>query len=382
MDSKKPARTNSSDEPAGQDGFPLFEVEGGPEEVGRAYGRQAGEYIHRSIAIYRNAFARKGVTWDVARAKAREFAPNVERYDAALLAELAAIAEGAEVPLEDIVAINARTELLYGQRPAAAPGADTDADGCTGAIAMPEATADGHTLHGQNWDWRDECADSSVVLKVQPADGPRMLIFVEAGILARCGLNDAGVAITGNFLQTDRDYGLTGVPLPFIRRRVLMSTALGQAIRVVFDAPRTFSNNLMISQRDGECIDLEATPREVFWIHADQGLLVHANHFTSPGALAKVHDLGLETNTDSLYRDRRVRARLASRLGELTVGDFQAAFADRYGAPRAVCRSPVLGPGGKTSSTVATVVMDTSEGKMWIAKRPYEGARYRQYSIQ
>jgi isopenicillin-N N-acyltransferase-like protein len=160
-----------------------------------------------------------------------------------------------------------------------------------------------------------------------------------------------------------------------------MSTALGQAIRVVFDAPRTFSNNLMISHSEGECIDLEATPREVFWIHPEQGLLVHANHFTSPAALAKVHDLGVETNTDSLYRDRRVRAHLASRRGELTAEDFKAAFADRYGSPRAVCRSPVPGPGGKTSSTVATVVLDTTAGTMWIAKRPYEQARFRQYSI-
>jgi isopenicillin-N N-acyltransferase-like protein len=381
MDRKKPAPPSAAPATGTAPGFPLIEVAGSPRDVGLAYGRAAGEYIHRSIAIYQNAFAQKGVTWDVARQKAREFTPVVESYGADLVTELAGIAAGAEVPLEDIVAINSRTELLYGQKPAAPPGADADPDGCTGAIAMPEATADGHTLHGQNWDWRDECADSSIVLKVEPENGPRMLIFVEAGILARCGMNSAGVAITGNFLQTDNDYGLSGVPLPFIRRRVLMSTALGHAIRVVFDAPRTFSNNLMISQRDGECIDLEATPREVFWIHAERGLLVHANHFTSPGALAKVHDLGVETNTDSLYRDRRVRARLASRLSQLGIEDFKAAFADRYGAPRAVCRSPVLGPGGKTSSTVATVIMDTTAGKMWIARRPYDGAQFREYSI-
>jgi isopenicillin-N N-acyltransferase-like protein len=208
-----------------------------------------------------------------------------------------------------------------------------------------------------------------------------MLIFVEAGILARCGLNSAGVAITGNFLQTDQDYGLDGVPVPLIRRRILMSVALGEAIRVVFDAPRTFSNNLMISQRDGESVNLEATPREVFWTLPDRGLLAHANHFTSVGALAKVHDLGLETNADSLYRDRRVRAHLERNRGKLTVEHFKEAFADRYGAPRAVCRSPVQGPGGKTSSTVATVVMDTTAGHMWIAKRPYGPHRFRQYAL-
>jgi isopenicillin-N N-acyltransferase-like protein len=208
-----------------------------------------------------------------------------------------------------------------------------------------------------------------------------MLIFVEGGILARCGMNSAGLAITGNFLQTDRDYGLEGVPVPLIRRRILMSRAFGEGIRALYDAKRTFSANIMISQRDGECIDLEATPREVFWILPTRGLLAHANHFTSPGALAKVHDLGVETNTDSLYRDRRVRARLEQNVGELTLEDFKDAFADRYGSPRAVCRSPVQGPGGKTSSTVATVLMDTTAEQMWIAKRPYDGAVFKQYSL-
>jgi isopenicillin-N N-acyltransferase-like protein len=361
--------------------FPLFDLSGSPREIGLSYGQQAGDYVHRSIAIYQNAFGKKGVSWEQARQKAREFAPQIERYNPDFLVELAAIAEGADLPLEDLIAINARTELLYGQKPAAAKGADTDPDGCTGAIAMPEATADGHTLHGQNWDWRDECAESSVVLRIRPASGPDMLIFVEAGILARCGMNSAGVATTGNFLQTDQDYGLDGIPLALIRRRVLMSTRLGEAVRVVFDAQLAFSNNLMISQSDGECVNLEATPKEVFWTLPDRGLLVHANHFTSIGALAKVHDLGLETNTDSLYRDRRVRARLEQNIGNLGVEDFKAAFADRYGAPRAVCRSPVQGPGGKTSSTVATIVMDTTAREMWIAKRPYDRPHFKRYAL-
>jgi isopenicillin-N N-acyltransferase-like protein len=332
------------------------------------------------VAIYQNAFAQKGVSWDRARQVAREYAPLIERYDKDFHQELTAIAQGAELPFEDLVAINARTELLYAQKPAPA-GSDEDMDGCTAALALPEATASGHTLHGQNWDWRDECADSSIILRVTPRKGPRMLIFVEAGILARCGMNSDGIAITGNFLQTDDEYGHQGVPVPCIRRKVLGSRALGQAIRVVFDAPRTFSNNLMISQCDGEAVNLEATPNEIFWSLPERGLIVHANHFTSQGALAKVRDVGLETNTDSLYRDRRVRARLSRNIGALEVADFQEAFADKYGSPRAVCRSPVTGPGGKTSSTVATIVMDTTAKKMCIAKRPYEAARFAEYSL-
>lgn len=368
-----------SDDPSA--GFPIFDLEGTPEEIGQSYGRSAGTEIHRSIEIYQTAFLQKGVDWERARRIARGFSAQVERYQPEFFAEIAAIARGAEVPTEDIVAINARTELLYGQNPQAPDAAETDPDGCTGAIAMPEATADGHTLHGQNWDWRDECAESSVVLRIVPADGPRMLIFVEAGILARCGLNSAGVGITGNFLQSEADFGLPGVPLPFIRRQILMTKGLGEAITAVFSAPRAFSNNMMISHCEGEAVNLEATPKEVFWLQPEDGVLVHANHFCSPGALAKVRDVGLETNADSLYRDRRVTKRLRQRLGRLGPSDFKEAFSDQYGAPRAVCRSPVTGPGGKTSSTVATVIMDTTAKKMWIARRPYQEHAYREYAL-
>lgn len=372
---KKEKEVNSADD------FPLFDVEGSPADMGHAYGQLAAEYIHRSVAIYQNAYQVKGVSWDAARSKAREFVPQIQRYSPDFLEELKAISIGADLPLEDLVAINARTELLYGLKPEAPSAAETDVDGCTAALAMPEATADGHFLHGQNWDWRDECADSSIVLRARPKAGPAMLIFVEAGILARCGMNSAGIAITGNFLQTDKDYGLEGVPVPMIRRKILMSRSLGEAIRVVYDAPRAFSNNIMISQCDGESVNLEATPGEVFWSQPDSGLMVHANHFTSAAARAKVYDRGLETNADSLYRDRRVRMHLQKNLGNLGVDDFKQAFADRYGAPRAVCRSPVQGPGGKTSSTVATIVMDTTAGHMWIAKRPYENPSFKKYSL-
>lgn len=362
--------------------FPLIDVAGSPTEMGRGYGREAGERIHRSVAIYQHAYLQQGVSWDRARQVARAFAAQIDAYFPDFLAEIKAIAQGAELPYEDIVAINARTELLYGCDAAVPHAVDSDPDGCTGLVAMPEATASGHTLHAQNWDWRDECADSAVVLRRSPDSGPRTLIFVEAGMLARCGLNSAGVALTGNFLQTDRDYGRQGIPVPLVRRRILMSNSLAEAISIVLSAPRAFANNLMISHDGGECIDLEATPGEVFWIEPAGGLLVHANHFKSAGALAKVKDVGLGTNSDSLYRDRRLREFLEQRAGLITIETLKEGLSDRYGAPRAVCRSPVEGPGGKVSSTVATIIMDTVERKMWVAKRPYGPHSYQEYSLE
>jgi hypothetical protein len=79
----------------------------------------------------------------------------------------------------------------------------------------------------------------------------------------------------------------------------------------VLKAERGFSTNFIISHREGEAIDLEATPDQVFWLTPEDDLLVHANHFVSIPARSLVRDLSLLTSADSLYRDKRVRRYLA-----------------------------------------------------------------------
>ena len=260
-----------------------------------------------------------------------------------------------------------------------------DPDGCTGAIALPGATADGRLLHAQNWDWRDECADTAIVLRVRPDRGPAMLTFVEAGLLARCGMNANGVALTGNFLQCEHDFARPGTPAPFVRRAILASAGLSEAVEVALNAKLSFSANMMLSQAfgdsDGEAIDIEATPVEAFWVAPDRDLLIHSNHFLSSAAQAKVRDVGLLDTPDSIYRDIRVRRHLLRRHGNIDRDTMIAALQDRFGAPRAVCRSPVSGPGGSSSSTVATVVMDAAAGRMWVAPRPYGPHVFTEYSL-
>jgi isopenicillin-N N-acyltransferase-like protein len=364
--------------------FPLIEMSGGPEERGRQYGRAAGDRIRRCAEIYLAAFAGQGVSWDRARELARGFAQRIEAYDPQAIAEIRGIAAGAEMPFEDIVALNARTELLYGasKGPPKNKKPDQEPDGCTGAIVRADKTANGHTLHGQNWDWRDECADVGVVLRIAPENGPRILCFVEAGMLARAGVNEHGVSITGNFLACEQDGTREGVPIPLIRRQVLMSDGLAMGIQAVTRAPRAFSNNLMIAHDRGEAVDLEGTPEECFWIMmGEDGLLVHANHFVSEAARAKVTDQHLPLAPDTIYRDIRVRRHLAKHAGKITKDVMIEAFQDRYGWPRSVLRFPTQGMGGRISSSVATIIMDTTDKRMWIAPRPYGVHEFTEYRL-
>lgn len=350
--------------------FPLIAIEGEPRERGRQYGRLAGDRIDRSLGIYMAAWTAGDVhARDEVMARARAFVPVVaERYPD-LMEEIAGIAEGADRPLEEIVALNARTELLYGER---------GADGCTGAALLPEA-AGGHVIIGQNWDWRPACRDVAILLRVRPERGPELITFVEAGMLARSGMNAAGIGLCGNFLQSDADFRQSGIPIPLVRRAILMSETLPAAVGHVLRSPRAFSSNHLIAHRDGEAVDLEASPPEVFPVFATDGIITHSNHFTA--AAGRVCDAGLARYPDSLFRDRRLRAALASRPRPLKPEDLRRALADHFGLPDAVCRHRAPRPDGTEIETVASIVMDLTAGRLWLAPGPVCENEYREFSL-
>ncbi len=358
--------------------FPLIEVAGCPHERGIAYGKAARERIRRSIALYGKALAGLGMGTVELQEQVTRLMPVIEGFAPSSIAEMRGIAAGADVSFAEIVLVNARTELL---QLASRGEQGRDPDGCTGAVLLAPATAGGEVIHGQNWDWRAECVETAIVLLVRRDDGPDILTFTEAGGLARSGLNGAGLAITANYLESDRDYRELGVPLPFIRRRALECEHLADMIRIVATTRKSASNNMMLSQRDGFAIDLECAPDEVFPLYPRNGMLVHANHWKSPVALAKLKETGLLDVPDSLYRDWRVEQILARDCGRLTIDHLRQALLDDFGAPYAVCRPPVEERAGNLGATVAMILMRPGSGLMEVTPMPARNRETAQYRL-
>jgi isopenicillin-N N-acyltransferase like protein len=357
--------------------FPLYELSGSPEQRGLSYGQQARVRVHRSLAHYHAQLGASGLDAARIHALARDFVPRVEAFDPAYVAEMRGIAEGANVAFEDVMLLNCRTEILQ----LAKRRQDPLPDGCTGAILLPEATADGTLLHGQNWDWKSECAETGVVLRIRREDGPDILTFVEAGGLARAGLNGAGIAITANYLQSERDYTQQGVPLSLLRRKALEQEQVALALHAIYATPKSASNNVMLSHASGWALDIESAPDESFLLHPEGGLLVHANHWRSPAALAKLSDTGIATAPDSVYRDHRVEGLLKPRLGNATIEDLRAAFFDDWQSPWSVCRPPRMHLGGNLSATVAMILMQPAHGVMEVAPLPALNRRFTRYAL-
>src|SRR5688572_29821006 len=361
--------------------FPLIEVSGTPRERGLAHGRAAASRVKGSAALYRKELERRKVDVATQEKLARRFLPIIGDFDPTYVDEMRGIAEGAGVPVEAVITVNCRTEMMFGHKEVAEVHGQMK-DGCTGVVAMPSVTASGRLLHAHNWDWRAEAADNSIVMRIRNDNGPDILTLVEAGGLARHGFNSAGVALTANFLACDADFKKAGtVPLGILRRKILEQPNLATAVREVAMTTRFCSNNIMLSDAAGESIDLECSPDEVFWIQPENGLLPHSNHFLSPVARVKVKDIQFPRAADTLYRASRVNDYLAARRGKIDYKDCVEALSDRYGFPDSVLRSPKPAVFDAISATVCMTIIDAKLGKMWIARKPYERMDFAEYAI-
>ncbi len=339
--------------------WPIVAVAGGPRARGRAYGGAARDRIHGSVALYDAIFAHyTGLAWAQVRERGAAFAEPIDAYDAQLLPEVEGIAEGAGLDAEDVLALNLRTEIMFGLDRRAARSAARE---CT-AIS---ATSPDHMIHAQNWDWKPGARGTCVLLAAAPDDRPGFVTLTEGGLLAKCGMNEAGIALTANALISSADRGVPGVPFHAILRRVLTSATLDEAVAAITDAPRASSANYMVSSAEGEAVNLEVGPGGPETAHVTRGpCLAHANHFLWDERPFK--DLGRIDGDDSL---RRQSVAERSIDGGASRGAVEALLRDHEGLPDSVCshEDPSL-PREEDYATIASLVMTPHRGEIAVTE--------------
>jgi isopenicillin-N N-acyltransferase-like protein len=163
---------------------------------------------------------------------------------------------------------------------------------------------------------------------------------------------------------------------------VLEQEHLALAMRAVYTTAKSASNNMIVSHAQGVAIDFECAPDESFQVHAQGGLLVHANHWVSPVALSKLTDTGILATPDSLYRDLRVRELLESHTGHIGRAEVKAALFDDFASPWSVCRPPRPSLSDNLSATVAMIVMEPGLGEMEVAMLPARNREFVRYSLE
>ncbi len=358
-------------------GLPHIVVRGSPYERGVRYGEAARARIAHTRAMYEKVFKhRAGLEWQEAVRRALKYEQAIGEFSPGSLDELRGLAKGADLPWGDVMAINARSELMYASSggPAPAPAGE-----CTSFAVLPEASANHHTLLGQNWDWLPFALDTAVVLEVHRDDLPSYITIAEAGHFAKVGFNAAGLGMCTNTLVSTRDVGASGVPYHSVLRALMDATTLSNAMRTVYAAPRALSANYLLAHSQGQAVNIETTSGDASGVHVslpENGILAHANHFLAPGFAPQ--DARVALQPDSIFRLDTMRRGLAAASGAVSIAKAQAILRDHRNLPEAVCSHPNPDKHPLESRTsVISVVADLDAGELWMTPGPPCESEYR-----
>jgi isopenicillin-N N-acyltransferase-like protein len=268
----------------------ILDAAGSPEAIGARHGSTYAEEI-RHYARERVDLVTAGL-WsggtlnrhDVL-AIATAMLPAHERFDAALHAEMMAMAEAAGITPEEAVIVGGFTDFVDTVR--AVVGGEVPPtvveDDCT-ATLVPDGRAHGAGFLAQTWDMHDTATPHVVLLRLQPDDAPAATVFTTTGCLGQIGMNAEGVCVGINNL-TALD-GSVGVTWPSVVRGMLKTATAGEALDVLLAAELAGAHNFLVLDRRGEGYNVEAMPsvRPVTALGDDP--LVHTNHALDPAAVA------------------------------------------------------------------------------------------------
>ena len=333
--------------------WPVVKCAGSATERGRAYGTQAKESILNNIEIYQALFhERYGTDWAKAREWAKRFLPALTEFDPDLLQEMQAIADGSGVDILDILTLNSRSSFKprFG------------ADDCTSIAFLPAPGEEGTTILAQNWD--NLARLKPVVLQVEQPDKPSLMTFVEAGMLAKMGLNSAGIALCVNGLFGQDEASGQGLPIFCLMRKALQASCLSDAIGAIVRQRRDAPHNYMFASKEGAAFDLEALTVDFDVLAPEGRFLVHTNHFLSPRIV--VRDEGLK-HPDTVVRLWRARQLLAGHGGRFGVAEMKTVLSDHLDRPGSICRHAEDLGAMTAMRTKCAIIMEPARGLMHVS---------------
>jgi len=356
--------------------FPVVHVDGEPYDQGLEHGVALRAQITHNLDVYYDRFLREGqLQPEEARARAATYLPVLE--GSSYFEALAGMTKGSGHNLIDLLVLNLRYELLYYQYGVCGIAG---ADGCTSFAVLPAASASGHLLLGQNWDWIPGV--QGAFLHTRETDGLETLGFTEAGIVgAKIGLNSAGLGLAINgLMSTSDDWSRAVMPFHVRCYEILRRRRLSEAAAVITDGLRSCSANFLIAQPPDRAIDLEAAPDCVRVLDPLGGTLVHSNHFVDP-ALLGVVEPETERRPHSYTRHARLAALLDARA-PVAVGDLEVILQDHDNYPDGICRhAHPDDPPEEWCITITSAIMDLEELSVRLTDGPPCEHLYEECSI-
>jgi isopenicillin-N N-acyltransferase like protein len=202
--------------------------EGTAKRIGQAHGEQFAQRIRELIAI-RTELTMERVDL-TSKAELADLAgrhlPVLARADRTLYDELIGIAEGAHVTPADLVILNHYTDLRDLNRGALYEGDE----GCS-AVFLPGEPP----VLGQTWDMHASATPYVEIMRFAVTGRARCVVFSLTGCLGMAGVNEHGVAVTINNLNTPN--ATIGVLWPALVRLMLLQKSAADAVKVLDHFP-------------------------------------------------------------------------------------------------------------------------------------------------
>ncbi len=326
--------------------LPYLRVEGSPFERGRQLGLSCGDLIGRYPAFLLSQInddpgglhgqvplgfqQSRRLTIEELRLRASSFLPSLRAWVPELVAEMEGMAQGAQLPIEDVLIVNLRGELIRESM--------TVETGCTALAATGRATASSKAIVGQNLDGDPRLRDLLLVLHVLPDSGGQTLMLTFAGLVGYHGLGETiGAAATAGSVGAWAE----GLPHYPYKRLVLQQRSLGDALQLTCRYPFSSAGNYVFADSGGAILGLEIVPDAMpAELSAGEDVVVHTNHFLSE-AFAPREAL-LEQFPDSPTRLAEAHRMIRSSHGGISVESIAGMLRSHTSGPASICRHTEL----------------------------------------
>jgi len=363
--------------------IPLLELRGTPRQCGRIHGETLRSLIAEFLATSYEVH-RVNMPMVASREALVDFSRRnlgfLRRYSPDLLEEMEGIAEGAGQAFDDILFLNSFLELEDLRAPSLG-GKILDGNlwGCTTFNVLPSASGDGNSYIGQTFDMEQYYTKFNCLLRIQQGDGLISLVYSLAGILGLNGMNSAGIGMVINKLVAND--AREGVIYPFIIRKSLAQTRVGDAFGATVFAERASGMNYQIASTDGVafCIETSATWYDLLPF---EDAIAHTNHYLSP--LMRRYETPKWLSHGGSYVRHQVMSRnLKQECGKLVPGKLQELTQDHTNSPRSICAHGFEGQDEYNAfGSISACVMDLAEQTLWFSNGNPCCQEYLPYSIR
>lgn len=326
---------------------------GTAEQRGQLRGERLRPLIHQSVRGYSGLFDELGIPERRQIAAAAASLEALRCWDPLQHAEIVAEALAAGVTPIELMLVIARTEIL-------AEAGKSQAE-CSALVAL---TPEGSAVGAQTWDWHLELSHLWHVNEVVSGEGTLGHAgFAEAGMLAKIGVNSAGVGVMLNILANEGDRS-GGVPVHAVLAAVLnRAMSLDEARSIIASAPTSASSTITVVAPQGALL-VEIGPYGKAFLPVSR-IAAHTNHFVAETMQSGARELSAEAKSHE--RLKLLARRIDGMRGADSAAELTALLrtTDRD-APVSLI-ADFEGPRWKRPATLVSVRMDAAARSVGVA---------------